>query len=41
LVILGLKTVVHGSVFGFLLCMMVILFDRILEWEEQRERKRQ
>jgi hypothetical protein len=28
-------------VFGFLLCMMVILFDRILEWEEQRERKRQ
>jgi hypothetical protein len=28
-------------VFGFLLCMMVILFDRILQWEEQRERKRQ
>jgi hypothetical protein len=26
-------------VFGFLLCMMVILFDRILQWEEQRERK--
>jgi hypothetical protein len=23
-------------VFGFLLCMMVILFDRILQWEEQR-----
>jgi hypothetical protein len=28
-------------VFGFLLCMMVILFDRILLWEEQRERKGQ
>jgi hypothetical protein len=28
-------------VFGFLLCMMVILIDRILQWEEQRERKRQ
>jgi hypothetical protein len=28
-------------VFGFLLCMMVILFDRILQWEEQRERKKQ
>jgi hypothetical protein len=28
-------------VFGFLLCMMVILFDRILQWEEQRERKGQ
>jgi hypothetical protein len=28
-------------VLGFLLCMMVILFDRILQWEEQRERKRQ
>jgi hypothetical protein len=28
-------------VFGFLLCMMVILCDRILQWEEQRERKRQ
>jgi hypothetical protein len=28
-------------VFGFLQCMIVILFDRILEWEEQRERKRQ
>jgi hypothetical protein len=27
--------------FGFLLYMMVILFDRILQWEEQRERKRQ
>jgi hypothetical protein len=26
-------------VFGFLICMMVILFDRILQWEEQRERK--
>jgi hypothetical protein len=29
------------NIFGFLLCMMVILFDRILQWEEQRERKRQ
>jgi hypothetical protein len=29
------------TVFGFLLCMMVILFDRILQWEEQRERKGQ
>jgi hypothetical protein len=28
-------------VFGFLLCMMVILFDRIPQWEEQRERKGQ
>jgi hypothetical protein len=28
-------------VFGFLLCVMVILFDRILQWEEKRERKRQ
>jgi hypothetical protein len=28
-------------VFGFLQCMMVILFDRILQWEEQRERKEQ
>lgn len=28
-------------VFGFLQCMMVILFDRILQWEEQRERKGQ
>jgi hypothetical protein len=28
-------------VFGFLLCMMVILIDRILQWEEQREIKRQ
>jgi hypothetical protein len=28
-------------VFGFLQCMLVILFDRILQWEEQRERKRQ
>jgi hypothetical protein len=28
-------------VFGFLLYMMVILFDRILQWEEQRERKGQ
>jgi hypothetical protein len=28
-------------VFGFLLCMMVILIDRILQWEEQRERKGQ
>jgi hypothetical protein len=28
-------------VFGFLQCVMVILFDRILKWEEQRERKRQ
>jgi hypothetical protein len=28
-------------VFSFLLCMMVILFDRILQWEEQRERKGQ
>jgi hypothetical protein len=28
-------------VFGFLQCMIVILFDRILQWEEQRERKRQ
>jgi hypothetical protein len=28
-------------VFGFFLYMMVILFDRILQWEEQRERKRQ
>jgi hypothetical protein len=28
-------------VFGFLLCMMVILIDRLLQWEEQRERKRQ
>jgi hypothetical protein len=27
--------------FGFLLCVMVILFDRILQWEEQRERKGQ
>jgi hypothetical protein len=27
------------TIFGFLLCMMVILFDRILQWEEQRERK--
>jgi hypothetical protein len=26
-------------VFGFFLFMMVILFDRILQWEEQRERK--
>jgi hypothetical protein len=26
-------------VLGFLLCMIVILFDRILQWEEQRERK--
>ena len=24
-------------VFGFLLCMMVILFDRILQWEDERE----
>jgi hypothetical protein len=37
-VILGLKTVAHGSVFGFLLCMMVIVLDRILQWEEQREK---
>jgi biopolymer transport protein ExbB/TolQ len=29
------------TIFGFLLCMMVILIDRILQWEEQRERKRQ
>jgi hypothetical protein len=28
-------------VFGFLLCMMVILIDRILQWGEQRERKKQ
>jgi hypothetical protein len=28
-------------VFGFLLYMMVILIDRILQWEEQRERKGQ
>jgi hypothetical protein len=28
-------------VFGFLLSIIVILFDRILQWEEQRERKRQ
>jgi hypothetical protein len=28
-------------VFGFLLYMMVILFDRILQWEEQRERNGQ
>jgi hypothetical protein len=28
-------------VFGFLQCMIVILFERILQWEEQRERKRQ
>jgi hypothetical protein len=27
-------------VFGFLLCTVVIVFDRILQWEEQRERKR-
>jgi hypothetical protein len=26
---------------GFLLCVMVILFDKILQWEEQRERKGQ
>jgi hypothetical protein len=29
------------NIFGFLLYMMVILFDRILQWEEQRERKGQ
>jgi hypothetical protein len=28
-------------VLGFLLYMMIILFDRILQWEEQRERKGQ
>jgi hypothetical protein len=28
-------------VFGFLQCMIVILFDRLLQWQEQRERKRQ
>jgi hypothetical protein len=28
-------------VFGFLLCVMVILFDRALQWEEKRERKGQ
>jgi hypothetical protein len=28
-------------VFGFLQCVMVILFDRALQWEEQRERKGQ
>jgi hypothetical protein len=28
-------------VFGFLQCMIVILFERILQWEEQRERKSQ
>jgi hypothetical protein len=28
-------------VFGFLQCRILILFDRILQWEEQRERKRQ
>jgi hypothetical protein len=26
-------------VFGFLLCVMVILIDRIFHWEEQRERR--
>jgi hypothetical protein len=27
-------------VFGALFCEIVILFDRALHWEEQRERKR-
>jgi hypothetical protein len=28
-------------VFGFLLCVLVILFDGALQWKEQRERNEQ